>query len=130
MIFLAGRCAIAGTLAHPAERMHTGSGGAADGWIKRAGAGHACQCFAKLVHRLANPDYIWIGQGQEFHVVQGEFHHVTLTVVAVVGNDQGILQTETLKLRKSVFNGNDIRNVLGLFGKGQRLTAFHGRRPR
>jgi|GEM_PF-3476053 len=66
------------------------------------------------------------GQSKEFHVAQGEFRHVLLTVVTFVGDDQGFLKAKALELYQGVLNGYDVQDITGLHGKSQRLALLDG----
>jgi hypothetical protein len=70
------------------------------------------------INCFADPDNIWINQGQKLHIAQGECHHVLLAVVALIGDDQRFFKIETLELCQSIFNGYDIRNITGLLSEG------------
>ena len=87
---------------------------------------HALQRLTKRVHCFANPSDVGVDQCQEFHVAQGEFHHVLLTVVTIVGDDQRLLKAKALELCQGVLNGYHVRDITGLLGEGQRLALLDG----
>ena len=52
-----------------------------------------------------------------------KFSQIVLTAKAVVRNNQRLVHRKALDLLDRVFDRNDIRNIAGLLGKGDRLLV-------